>query len=308
MRQPRFSGAIIAIKGSFFTKNRKRGVPPNLFLEFFPFLVALLEIPVYSTYMFAIERINLIQKYLREHQQVDVKTLRELLNVSEVTIRRDLEKLEQEGFLLRTHGGAILTDSVSLVSTRPGTGTTEYSEIGKIASRLIQEGEFILLLAGNLTRQLARFLFQFSQITVLTNDIVIAGEISATQKNRCVILGGEVSGPDQAVYGTLTLDDLERFHVDRVFVEVDGVSRDLDLSVTTQEKALLIRSARQRTGELVILCEAEGFYKNAFFSFGKARSGDIMVTDRHVSDEVKQHLFNANIKLFTTIDIYEGTP
>lgn len=179
-------------------------------------------------------------------------------------------------------------------------------EIAATAARLVMDGDTIMLFSGPLCRALARQLQDKQSLTILTNDIDIASGFKRSGNKRLVLLGGDLNPDERAVFGTLTMDDLQRFHVDRLFTEVDGCGKNFELSVHTQEKAMLVREGRQRTEEFVILCLASGFEKSAFYSFGSARSGDLLVTDRTVPDEIKQRFFDANLRMYTAPDIFEG--
>ncbi len=259
--------------------------------------------------MFALERIRLIRKYLEEHHQAEVHALSGLLAVSEVTIRRDLEKLEHDGFLVRTHGGAILSEDqdYSEEQGESDASTVLVDEVGRLAARLIADGDTVMLSGGRLPRSLARSLAVRSGLTVLTNDILVAREIATQAENRVVLLGGDLDPDELSVYGALALDDLQHFHVDRLFAELDGFGDGLELSASTQQKAALIREARLRARQFVILCLAESFSRNAFFRFGSVSPADTVVTDRTLSDEAKMRLFRANVRLFTSVDVFEGT-
>jgi DeoR/GlpR family transcriptional regulator of sugar metabolism len=257
--------------------------------------------------VFALERHRVIRNYLLEHKQVDVRTLTELLSVSEVTIRRDLEKLEEDHFLVRTHGGALLVEAIR--EPQPiGTSNNalEAIDIGRTAVRLIQPGDTILILSGNHCMAMVQAMQTITPLVVLTNDLSIAMELGNHKNKQIVLLGGDLSLKESAVYGALTLDDMKRFHVNKMFVTIDGFSDHFELSVSSQEKALLIREARNNAEELIILCSADNFNRHAFYSFGTAKSGDTIITDRKISDSLKQQLFEANLRLFTTVDIYEG--
>ncbi|MCA1950955.1 MAG: DeoR/GlpR family DNA-binding transcription regulator [Treponema sp.] len=257
--------------------------------------------------MFALERHRVIRNYLLEHKQVDVRTLTELLSVSEVTIRRDLEKLEEDRFLVRTHGGALLVEAIREPQTISiSNKTLEAIDIGRTAERLIQPGDTILILSGDHCMAMTQAIKAISPLVVLTNDLSIAMELGNHKNKQVVLLGGDLSSKESAVYGALTLDDMKRFHVNRMFITIDGFSDHFELSVSSQEKAFLIREARNNAEELIILCSADNFNRHAFYSFGTAKSGDTIITDRKISDSLKQQLFEANLRLFTTVDIYEG--
>ncbi|GAB1484933.1 hypothetical protein MASR2M78_37510 [Treponema sp.] len=259
--------------------------------------------------MFALERFRIIKSFLAEKGQVEVHALKELLHVSEVTIRRDLEKLEENGFLVRTHGGAVLLEKPERSIEAPAAlkqGRESAQEIGQLASHLVHDGESLLILGSPLTRACAVALSEHRDLTVLTNDLEVARQVAQQNANRVVLIGGDLESDELAVYGTLAQDDLQRFSVDKMFVEPDGIGADFELSASTQQKAALIRSGRERSREFIILAPAERFFRNAFFRFGSLRQGDTLISDHTLNDEAKQRIFTANLRLFTSIDIFEG--
>jgi len=265
--------------------------------------------------VFALERFRVIRTYLTEHHQAEVRSLSDLLNVSEVTVRRDLEKLEQDGFLIRTHGGAILSDGRSDSPWNPTEATdseiaseeNDREEIGETAGRLVSDGDMLLIMAGKFVHALSRSLAERRGLTILTNDLNLAQDMAGQTQNHVVLLGGDLNPQDLVVEGTLTLDDMQRFHVDRFIVAIDGFGLDFSLSVTSQQRALLIREGRLRCKEFIILCPSSTLQQNAFFTFGTMKSGDTIVTDRSISESDKRRIFEANIRLFTALNIYEGT-
>ena len=128
--------------------------------------------------MYAVERKRIIREYLKEHNQAQVQELGKLLNVSEVTVRRDLERLETEGLLTRTHGGAVLNkedvdDPLLEVIERSGA-KEDYDRIASIALRLVSDGDVVMLSNGPVNTRIAAALAKRSGLTVLTNDMSVA--------------------------------------------------------------------------------------------------------------------------------------
>lgn len=258
--------------------------------------------------MFAIERIRIIKNYISKNQQVEVSTLSTMLDVSEVTIRRDLEKLESEGFLKRTHGGAVLNQSDESV---PVTGSdhsvSNYNEIADIALQMIQDNDIIMLTNGLINLSIAKKLKHKNNITVLTNDITIAIELSTCNSVKVILLGGDLDNRYHAVFGMLTLSNLKKFYVSKTFIEIDGISNDLDLTVSSLDMASLIQESVKNASEKVVVLTAEAFEKNSFYRVGKAQTiADKIITNSTISDNYKNNIFNNNIQLFTSIDALEG--
>ena len=259
--------------------------------------------------MFAIERLKIIKNYLIKENQVEVATLSKVLDVSEVTIRRDLEKLEKEGFLSRIHGGAILNKEVVIDPTIP----TEYHNLEKcqsiasIAIHMIKDNDVIMLANGPINMQIAKKLSSKNNITVLTNDILIALELSSYLAVKVVLLGGDVDYTSKAVFGSLTSLNIEKFFVNKVFLEVDGIDINTQITVSSIEKATLIQEVIRKSKEKVVVCLEDAFNKTAFFKVGNINIADKIITNPGVADDYKRYIFNQDIPLFTSISTFEGS-
>lgn len=258
--------------------------------------------------MFAIERIRIIKNYILDNRQAEVNTLSLMLNVSEVTIRRDLEKLEREGFLTRTHGGAVLNkEEEETYIITDGNNPADYNEIADIAIQMIKDGDVIMLTNGMINLHIAKKLGNKNNITILTNDITIATELSAYKSIKVILLGGDIDFRYNAVFGTLTINNLNKFFVTKLFIEIDGITSDLDLTVSSIDMASLIQEASKNASQKILVLTAEAFEKNSFYRVGKAQYiADKLITNSRIKDTYKNNIFNNNIQLFTSIDAFEG--
>lgn len=259
--------------------------------------------------MFAIERLKIIKNYLIKENQVEVATLSKVLNVSEVTIRRDLEKLEQEGFLSRIHGGAILNRETVAAPIVPveDKNLEACKEIANIAIHMIKDNDVIMLTNGPINIQIAKKLSTKKNITVLTNDILIALELSSYLSVKVVLLGGDVDYSSNAVFGTLTSLNIEKFFVNKVFIEVDGISSETHITVSSIEKASLIQESILRSKEKIVVCLADAFDRTAFYKVGNVKLADKIVTNSTMNDSYKSYIFNQDIPLFTSMNTFEGS-
>jgi DeoR family transcriptional regulator, fructose operon transcriptional repressor len=262
--------------------------------------------------MFAVERINILKNYLRERGKLDVHSMSEMLGVSEVTVRRDLEKLEAEDFLTRMHGGAILKkleDSLGLAERLTEEEKKEgedREEIARIAFLMVEDGDVIMLTNGPIARKIARKLVERGNVTVLTNDIDVALEISAQAGNHAVLLGGNPDPESRAVFGGLAQANLQKFFVNKAFIEADGVSEQLHITVSSQEKAALIKEALACAEDKIVLCEAARFLRNAFYKLGPLNLADKVITNTSVPEAFKSRIFAEDIQLFTSVNAFEG--
>jgi DeoR/GlpR family transcriptional regulator of sugar metabolism len=224
--------------------------------------------------VFAIERIKIIKNYLIENKQLEVNILSKMLNVSEVTIRRDLEKLENEGFITRTHGGAVLNtgDSIyneNLLTDNMDDESVDYSDIADIAIEMINDDDVIMLSNGGINLTIAKKLTNKKNLTVVTNDILIAAELTNHQTIKVILLGGIIDSSTKSVFGTLTIDNLNLFFVNKLFIEVNGISNNLDVTVSSMNMASLIQASIKNSNERIVLCSSEAFKKNSFYKVGK---------------------------------------
>ncbi len=261
--------------------------------------------------MYAIERRRIIKEYLKEHNPVQVQELSRLLNVSEVTVRRDLEFLEKEGLLTRTHGGAVLNNDSEqhdlFTLFEPAEDKAYYDKIATVVLNFIKDNDVIMLTNGETNAIIASRLEERTQVKVLTNDVTIALKIALQPNNQVVLLGGDLHKTDIALYGSLTLINMERFFVNHLFVEIDGINSSLQATVNSQEKADLILKATQLCENITFICPSKRFNTSAFFLLGNISMAKRIITDNELSDEYKEKLFSNNIALFTSVAPFEGS-
>ncbi|NMA67279.1 MAG: DeoR/GlpR transcriptional regulator [Clostridiaceae bacterium] len=255
--------------------------------------------------MFAIERIKIIKNYLLKENKVSVAKLSELLNVTEVTIRRDLEKLEKEGFLERTHGGAILKEfnDEENIEEFNDIYVTQRQEIAETAFHLVSDNDMIMITEGLTNVYIAKKLAQKNNLTVLTNDMRVAMEFANSPNNNVVLLGGDLK--EYAVYGQLTENNMQYFSVNHLFVEVDAISKQTGMMVSSISKASLIQKAIRSAEMVSVVCLANYFGEKSLYRVGSLDVADKVITNSVLDDAYKDYLFSLNIQVYTSVDIYE---
>jgi DeoR family fructose operon transcriptional repressor len=257
--------------------------------------------------MFAIERIRIIKNILIKDHKVSVAKLSEMLDVTEVTIRRDLEKLEKEGFLKRTHGGAVLVDYVEDTIWNINEEIKDvqlYQEIADTAFYLVNDGDAIMLTNGTVNTYIAKALSSRSNLTVVTNDLLIASAFAHSSSNTLILLGGDLD--ENAVYGQMTVDNLRNFSFDHIFIEIDGLSETVGMTVSSTKKATLIQQAVKLADSVTVVCPSSFFGNKSLYRVGNLNIAHRVLTDSNLEDKYKNYMFNHNIPLFTSIDVYEN--
>lgn len=254
--------------------------------------------------MFAIERHNKIKEKLLKDKRVDVFELSELFAVTEVTIRRDLDKLEQEGFLLKTYGGAVLksdNDKVPFVENVPEIITEEKRLIGKIASEMIESGEAIFLSSGVLCLEIARNI-KDKKLTVVTNDLLIAYELRNKPGIKTIVTGGDLLQATSTLAGAFALQALSAIYVNKSFVEVKGINLDTHFTVDSYEEAMIIIEVAKISSEVIMLADYSRFNHTAFAKLGELSMASKIISNKQLPSNYKKYFFENSIKLYTTYE------
>lgn len=173
--------------------------------------------------MLAAERKLKIIEYVRKHKVASVAELSEFFRVHEATIRRDLNEIEKEGGLRRTHGGVVLVEGVNSepsFSVRAGERVEEKRRIAEKAAAMIEDGENIILDSGTTTLQITQFLTNKSNITVVTNDINIAAELRNHKRIKVIVTGGILYPESYILNGIYTDNVLKTLHVSKAFIGI----------------------------------------------------------------------------------------
>lgn len=261
--------------------------------------------------MFALERIRLIKKLLIDKKHIDVSTLSSLLNVSEVTVRKDLEKLENEGFLTRTHGGAIINEELTTETSSYNNNIEDplvkcRQEISDIAIQLIEDNDVIILSSGLTNLEIAKKLSSKRNVTVLTNDLNIASELSTNIGNKTILPGGDLDPVTLNLFGKLTEENIRKFYVNKAFIEVDGVSLDRGYTLQNNDKTSVIKEMVNISHTKIIVCTYKAFDYIAFSQLAPLSMANKIITNPSIPDDYKDYFFKSNIQLFTAFNTYEG--
>ena len=234
--------------------------------------------------LFPLERLDLIQKVLRDQGRVSVSELCERFGVSAVTIRHDLTTLEQQGRLLRTHGGAMLKPDASTeplaFALRKDLHQSEKERIGRAAAALVRDGESIALDASTTAWQIARHLKDHQELTVVTNGLFVALEFLNSPGVTVVMPGGSLRAASASLVGDEGASILDRYHVQKGFFGAGGFTLEEGLTDTNQYEVELKQRMVQRSKEVIAVVDSSKWGQVAFAALA---SGDQL--DRVIADE-----------------------
>jgi DeoR family transcriptional regulator, fructose operon transcriptional repressor len=242
--------------------------------------------------VFSTERQALVMEKLKQQGRVTVNDLARELDVTTMTVRRDLQKLEQQGVLQKVHGGAVLANE--LLRERPfgekqHIQTQQKRTIAREAMELIAPGDTILLDAGTTTFEVACLIKELPGVNVVTCDLHIAVELCDAE-GKLFFIGGEIEKEVGRSMGPKALQFLSDIHVDTVFLGVSAISDDLMLGSHTFDNAELKRTFLASGSRKVLLADANKFGIKAFAQIGPLSLVDVLITDKSLNEAELKYL------------------
>jgi len=236
---------------------------------------------------------------LEEKGNVVVSELSNLLSVTEETIRRDLEGLENEGLLKRTYGGAIPTNKISLelsFKAREIEHKEEKKVIGKVAAGLIEDGDALMFDASTTALEVAKQIGIKKRLTVITNALAVVLQLIDKPEITLISTGGVFHSRSLSYVGPLAEKGIRNYHVDKVFLGVKGISIDGvtdSYEAEAQLKKAMIESAR----ETILVVDSSKFNKIALVNIAPLKAISKVITDSGISSQDKKLLIDQGIKV-----------
>src|SRR6202789_383814 len=246
------------------------------------------------------ERRQYIVALAQQHGRVLVEELSQSLGISRITIRKDLDYLQSRGALLRTHGGALLPGSGALsdpsLQEKEGRHSNEKQRISAAAVNLVQEGQCVLLDSGTTTTAIARALKKFSHLTIITNAVNIAGELSGTDF-EVLLTGGSLRKNSFSLVGPLAEDMLHDMHADILFLGVDGFDLEVGLTTPNVMESRVNRAMVKAASTVVAVCDSTKFNRRSLSKIVDASAIHHVITDSNLPKETAEALRSMNIRL-----------
>ncbi|MBM7603892.1 DeoR/GlpR family transcriptional regulator of sugar metabolism [Metabacillus crassostreae] len=249
--------------------------------------------------MLAVERHERILEQLDKNKIIKVSELSKLLDVTEKTIRGDLEILEKRGLLKRIHGGAVLVEDEGrmLPIAERQLGHSDVKEaIAREAVKLIQPNDTILMDGGSTTIAIAKLLGAFP-ITVITNDLKIANVLLSKHNVRLMVLGGTRIDSSSSLMGAQATEMLSKMRVNRLFFGTTGVSIEHGLTVFNSIHADWKKQIIACADHITLLADSTKFEKVALIQFASIQDVNEIVTDTNLDETIKENLRDREINL-----------
>jgi len=230
----------------------------------------------------AINRQDSIIMHLSKLKESTVSEMTQRFLVSEATIRRDLKELEELGKLTRTYGGARFIEnpgSEPPIYARMDEDTPIKEEIGKTAASLIENGDTIFISSGTTAYQVARYLTNHKDLTVITNSLPVINHLCRNSEITLIVLGGIVRHSEQSITGQTTERTLAEFRTDKVILGVRAIHAEHGLTNDAQQETQIDRQLFEITRNIIIVADHTKFGKIASRFLAPLSSVSHIVTD-----------------------------
>ena len=241
------------------------------------------------------DRQSKIIKLVNTHHKIEVSKLATLLNVSQVTIRKDLDHLEEEGLLSREHGFALIKNAND-INTRLALHYDNKLAIASRAAEMVSNGETVMLESGStctlLAEQLAK---QKKDITIITNSAYIAIRIRELPIRKVILLGGEYQKDYQGMVGPLVRKCAKEFYVDKFFVGTDGFIPSAGFTCDDMMRVETMEYMSDAANKVIILADSSKFRQQGVVIQSTFSDVDCVCTDSEIDSDVKAILEKHNI-------------
>ncbi len=233
-----------------------------------------------------------ILKIVEALGEVSVSELVSQINASEATVRRDLVLLAEEGLICRTHGGAMslrLMEQPISFAQKSAKNLDKKAYLCSLAAKEIQDGDIIFMDCGSTVFALCQYL-KNKRIKVITNSLPVVYELTGTEVSINVI-GGELDPLRQAMHGKMAVEHIRRYHADKAFLGVDGVSVEHGLTANSERESEITLAMMLGTKNVYLLCDSTKIGKDAYLQFADLQQVDVLVTENAAAAE----LFKAKV-------------
>ncbi len=251
----------------------------------------------------AVRQLRVLRE-VEERGSVQVRELMDHFAVSGATIRRDLDCLAERDLVLRTHGGAMARRTSTSFETnyeeKRKAFTAEKRRIASAAVRFVLDGETVILDSGSTTFEVARLLAERKNLTLITNDLFIAGQIAFDPSITVIVTGGTLREGFNTLVGPLTETFLRNVRVDHTILSADAVDPAFGISNATFAESSIKQLMVEAAGHVTLVADASKFGKRALARVCALDKVDVVVTDDALSDANQKALLQAATKLVLT--------
>ena len=253
---------------------------------------------------FVEERRAGISNNINQNKRADVFELAKHFQVTEVTIRRDLILLEQEGKLIRTHGGAMSLQDRAIWQTtnimaRLECATDEKERIAKYVASLVKDGESLFIDGGRTALLIARALLNHKRLLVVTNSPTIAQTLVGINDNKVIITGGELEKNTDSILGASCEESIKQYRTDKAILGISGIIIPDGLFVAIPQEASVKRLMASNAKYIILATDSSKIGTTAFAFVSDLNTPDLLVTDTKITSDDLSALRKFKINIVT---------
>jgi len=253
--------------------------------------------------MLPLVRQEKIVDLIRQKGNLSIEELSKILNVSGSSIRRDLARLEGNGELRRTHGGAVavkeyLRHPLSF-DEKKELNIAAKKRIADRAAGFVSKGETICLDGGTTTQLIAEKLTALPSLTVITNSISILYYLCRFPNMKLIAIGGMVKHEIQGIVGNLSGEVLARIHIDKLFLGADGISPSRGIYTSSEMEACTKTKLIESAKEIILVADSEKVGQAALVKFSSWENIDLFITDRNCQKKYLKKFQKIKVKVIT---------
>ena len=249
------------------------------------------------------KRIIEMKKLIQLEKMVSVERLSEHFNISPITIRRDLNRLQKEGFISKVHGGAIFKDNLApepIFNEQIKIHAKEKEKIAKEATKRISDGDAIILESGTTCLAMVEFLTSFRNLKISTAGIPIMLELWRAYSNRTDFIigvcGGIIRSTSNFFTGSHAINYFHNINVDKAFISAVAISIDKGISSATEHDSELTKAIISSAKEVILVSDSTKFGRYSYINTASLDRVNEIITDNNLPKDVHKMLKSMNIK------------
>ena len=248
-------------------------------------------------------RKKIILDLLQDNGTVSIKDIARACQASEITARRDLNELEEQGLLIRKHGGAIKSETAfNLFSfdNRLNRNKVRKISVCQAAARYIHDSDVIFIDCGTTLYHLSSFIRHLKNLKVITNSLPVVSELMNSPDISIIVIGGEVVSDRRAIYGPAAERCIAGYHAGKAFIGADGISLKDGLSSYDDKESAITRRMIENADTRYLLCDSSKFEKDSFIRFAPLSVIDHLVTDEELDPGIRKKYIKHKLSIITT--------
>jgi DeoR family fructose operon transcriptional repressor len=230
-----------------------------------------------------------ILELLNLQGSIEVKDLVANFKISENTARRDLKSIEEQGLLVRTHGGAMVVKQqygFMNFDSRLGKDKVVKEKLSKVAASYINENDVVFIDGGTTLYYLYKYLRNKNNIIVITHSLPLIYQLSNSQGIKLILIGGEVDFGRKLTSGSIAEKNVNEYHANKAFIGADGVSLKKGISSFESKEADITRNMILNCDKIFLVCTSDKIEKEAFIRVDPFEKIHCIITDSNLDEEI----------------------